>query len=261
MIIKPRIRGFICTTAHPKGCAAHVDEQIAAVKARGTVRQRSEAGAGDRCIGRLRTRIANRQRVRCRCSDARRFVRESAGRRSHRDGGLVQQPRVRGARACGRAVCENARRRRVLRSDEGAGDRAHQERPRPDRSARVQPRIAGAPASAHRRAVSLGHQTDRRDVSRENAERRPRRGAGSRSRTGNARRNRRHRRGDGRRRLGILDRRAAGGRCAGARIQDDVVYVHRHRPDVADLLARDAGQGEGRSRPCGARHHASGWRR
>jgi enoyl-[acyl-carrier protein] reductase / trans-2-enoyl-CoA reductase (NAD+) len=36
MIIKPRIRGFICTTAHPKGCAAHVDEQIAAVKARGT---------------------------------------------------------------------------------------------------------------------------------------------------------------------------------------------------------------------------------
>ena len=37
MIIKPRIRGFICTTAHPKGCAAHVDEQIAAVKARGKI--------------------------------------------------------------------------------------------------------------------------------------------------------------------------------------------------------------------------------
>jgi enoyl-[acyl-carrier protein] reductase / trans-2-enoyl-CoA reductase (NAD+) len=28
MIIKPRIRGFICTTAHPVGCAALVDEQI-----------------------------------------------------------------------------------------------------------------------------------------------------------------------------------------------------------------------------------------
>ena len=28
MIIKPRIRGFICTTAHPAGCAALVDEQI-----------------------------------------------------------------------------------------------------------------------------------------------------------------------------------------------------------------------------------------
>ena len=28
MIVKPRIRGFICTTAHPAGCAAHVQEQI-----------------------------------------------------------------------------------------------------------------------------------------------------------------------------------------------------------------------------------------
>ena len=28
MIIKPRIRGFICTTAHPVGCAALIDEQI-----------------------------------------------------------------------------------------------------------------------------------------------------------------------------------------------------------------------------------------
>ncbi len=28
MIIRPKIRGFICTTAHPVGCAAHVQEQI-----------------------------------------------------------------------------------------------------------------------------------------------------------------------------------------------------------------------------------------
>ncbi len=28
MIVKPRIRGFICTTAHPRGCAAHVQQQI-----------------------------------------------------------------------------------------------------------------------------------------------------------------------------------------------------------------------------------------
>lgn len=32
MIIKPRIRGFICTTAHPAGCAASVAEQIRYVK-------------------------------------------------------------------------------------------------------------------------------------------------------------------------------------------------------------------------------------
>ena len=32
MIVKPKIRGFICTTAHPDGCAAHVKEQIDYVK-------------------------------------------------------------------------------------------------------------------------------------------------------------------------------------------------------------------------------------
>lgn len=36
MIIKPRIRGFICTTAHPKGCRVHVERQIAAVERGGT---------------------------------------------------------------------------------------------------------------------------------------------------------------------------------------------------------------------------------
>src|SRR5260370_21374081 len=37
MIIKPRIRGFICTTAHPAGCAAHVGEQIAHVRGKGPI--------------------------------------------------------------------------------------------------------------------------------------------------------------------------------------------------------------------------------
>ena len=32
MIVKPVSRGFICTTAHPEGCAKHVAEQIAFVK-------------------------------------------------------------------------------------------------------------------------------------------------------------------------------------------------------------------------------------
>ena len=32
MIIQPKIRGFICTTAHPEGCAQHVQEQIDFVK-------------------------------------------------------------------------------------------------------------------------------------------------------------------------------------------------------------------------------------
>ena len=33
MVIKPKIRGFICTNAHPVGCETHVNEQIAYVKA------------------------------------------------------------------------------------------------------------------------------------------------------------------------------------------------------------------------------------
>jgi enoyl-[acyl-carrier protein] reductase/trans-2-enoyl-CoA reductase (NAD+) len=38
MIIKPKIRGFICTTAHPEGCAAHVQEQIDFVRSQGPLR-------------------------------------------------------------------------------------------------------------------------------------------------------------------------------------------------------------------------------
>ncbi len=37
MIIAPKIRGFICTTAHPEGCAKHVAEQIAVVRSRGLI--------------------------------------------------------------------------------------------------------------------------------------------------------------------------------------------------------------------------------
>lgn len=39
MIISPKIRGFICTTAHPEGCAQHVADQIAVVQNRGPVPQ------------------------------------------------------------------------------------------------------------------------------------------------------------------------------------------------------------------------------
>jgi enoyl-[acyl-carrier protein] reductase/trans-2-enoyl-CoA reductase (NAD+) len=38
MIIKPKIRGFICVTAHPEGCAAHVQQQIDYVCSQGPVK-------------------------------------------------------------------------------------------------------------------------------------------------------------------------------------------------------------------------------
>lgn len=37
MVIHPKIRGFICTNAHPLGCAAHVREQIDYVKKQGPI--------------------------------------------------------------------------------------------------------------------------------------------------------------------------------------------------------------------------------
>jgi len=37
VIIKPKTRGFICTTTHPTGCEANVKEQIARVKADGSI--------------------------------------------------------------------------------------------------------------------------------------------------------------------------------------------------------------------------------
>ena len=37
MIIEPRVRGFICTTAHPVGCATNVREQIAYVLRQGAI--------------------------------------------------------------------------------------------------------------------------------------------------------------------------------------------------------------------------------
>jgi enoyl-[acyl-carrier protein] reductase/trans-2-enoyl-CoA reductase (NAD+) len=38
MIIKPKVRGFVCVTAHPEGCAAHVQQQIDFVRAKGPLK-------------------------------------------------------------------------------------------------------------------------------------------------------------------------------------------------------------------------------
>jgi enoyl-[acyl-carrier protein] reductase/trans-2-enoyl-CoA reductase (NAD+) len=37
MVIKPKVRGFVCVTAHPAGCAAHIQEWIDHVKRRGPI--------------------------------------------------------------------------------------------------------------------------------------------------------------------------------------------------------------------------------
>lgn len=37
MIVQPKIRGFVCTTAHPQGCAKHVQDQIDVVLKKGPI--------------------------------------------------------------------------------------------------------------------------------------------------------------------------------------------------------------------------------
>jgi enoyl-[acyl-carrier protein] reductase/trans-2-enoyl-CoA reductase (NAD+) len=37
MIIKPKVRGFVCVTAHPEGCAAHIQQWIDHVTAKGPI--------------------------------------------------------------------------------------------------------------------------------------------------------------------------------------------------------------------------------
>lgn len=45
MVIHPKVKGFICTTAHPKGCEANVNEQIRYVQSQGAI-----AGAPKRVL-------------------------------------------------------------------------------------------------------------------------------------------------------------------------------------------------------------------
>ncbi|HEY3700293.1 MAG TPA: enoyl-ACP reductase FabV [Spongiibacteraceae bacterium] len=47
MIIKPRVRGFMCVTTHPVGCAANVKKQIDYVKSRGPIVQNMDVGTSN----------------------------------------------------------------------------------------------------------------------------------------------------------------------------------------------------------------------
>ena len=56
MIIKPRIKGFVCITSHPLGCLANLKDQVAvASKFQNRMRRKAKAGAGHRGFHGLRT--------------------------------------------------------------------------------------------------------------------------------------------------------------------------------------------------------------
>jgi len=52
MIVEPKVKGFICTTAHPAGCKESVRRQIAYCKEKGHG-GRTEEGIGDWLFDRL----------------------------------------------------------------------------------------------------------------------------------------------------------------------------------------------------------------
>ena len=38
MIVEPKVKSFLCITAHPEGCAKNVQNQIAYVKSKGEIK-------------------------------------------------------------------------------------------------------------------------------------------------------------------------------------------------------------------------------
>ena len=65
MIIEPKTRGFICTTAHPDGCAEAVREQIEYVKK--PQKPKAQKCFNFRCIYRVWSCLANCGRLFLRC--------------------------------------------------------------------------------------------------------------------------------------------------------------------------------------------------
>ena len=62
-VVKPRIRGFICTSAHPVGCEKNVQEQIDHIKSVGTTEALQSQRACYWCVYGVRSRIAYRIEV------------------------------------------------------------------------------------------------------------------------------------------------------------------------------------------------------
>ena len=46
MVVEPKVKGFLCVTAHPEGCAANVREQIEYVKGKGPIKNGAKSVGG-----------------------------------------------------------------------------------------------------------------------------------------------------------------------------------------------------------------------
>jgi enoyl-[acyl-carrier protein] reductase/trans-2-enoyl-CoA reductase (NAD+) len=161
MVIKPRVRGFLCTTTHPAGCAANV-RPADRLRARAGARSRwPEARAGDRCLHRLRPGLAHRRRLRLRRRDPGHLLRE---------GGHERKPGTAGwynAAAFHAAAEEAGLYARSINGDafsdevKAAGHRGDPGAHGAGGSGGLQPRRAATAASAHRRGAQLDAEAHR----------------------------------------------------------------------------------------------------
>ena len=167
VIIKPKMRGFVCVTAHPEGCAAHVQEQIDYVRARGPIDGMPRrvlvigASTGYGLASRIVPAFAGN------AATIGVFFEKTRRRRTHRQRGMVQFRGVRKGRSRRRTLREEHQWRRVLRCDQGAG-RSRRSKPI---SGRWTPLFTASPlrAARTRRLASFTNRRSSRSARRSRA--------------------------------------------------------------------------------------------
>ena len=156
LVIKPRVRGFICVTTHPAGCEANVRQQIDYVRKQGPIAG-AQARAGDRRVHRLRPGRAHQRGLRRRRADAGRVLRAPVRAIQAGHARLAQQRRLPQVRPGRGPVRPQHQWRCLLRRDQAPGHRGHPRRPGPGRPGGIQPGRAPQP-SARRQGLHLGAQ-------------------------------------------------------------------------------------------------------
>ena len=249
MIIKPRIRGFICTTAHPVGCAALVDEQIRWTKAQAPITDGPRnvlvigGSGGYGLASRIVAGFGAGARTLCLS-----FEKEPAADRTATAGwyNCVAFDRVAGAHglyarsvnADAFADATKAQIADIVRRDLGGVDLlvyslAAPVRTDPDTGVLYRSAIKPIGRTVHIKTLNVEkgvvHEADLAPASVDG--------------------DRVDREGDGGRGLGALGGSPARSATAESRVQDHRLHLHRQPADMADLLGRHARKGQGGSRP------------
>ena len=158
MIIKPRVRGFICVTTHPVGCEANVKEQIDYVTSHGPIANGPKkvlvigASTGYGLAARISAAFGSD-------ADTLGVFFERAGSETPGTAGWYNTAAFEKFAAERRAQHQ---RRRILRQGQAGHDRHHQAGSRQGRSRRLQPR-GTAP---HAPEDGRNHQLDARRSAR-----------------------------------------------------------------------------------------------